>query len=94
MVGADEVSQPKPAPDVYMEAARRLGVMPDCCLAFEDSVSGRQAAQAAGMHCVFVPNHDLGLTLEPGRSDGVYPSLEACHHALDDILLWASGSNP
>ncbi len=91
IVGADEVQRPKPAPDVYLEAARRLGVEPSRCLAFEDSPSGRQAAQAACMSCVFVPNYEFGAAAAPDGKAGVYPSLEACRAALDDILLWASG---
>ena len=38
----------KPAPDIFLEAARRLGVDPKDCLAFEDSISGCQSAKAAG----------------------------------------------
>ncbi|GAB4481640.1 MAG: HAD family phosphatase [Anaerolineae bacterium] len=94
LVGADQVQQPKPAPDVYLEAARRLGVEPSRCLAFEDSPSGRRAAQAAGMRCVFVPNYELGMAPAPDASAGVYPSLEACRSALEDILRWASGPPP
>jgi mannitol-1-/sugar-/sorbitol-6-/2-deoxyglucose-6-phosphatase len=53
--GVDEV-QAKPAPDVYLTAARRLGVVPASCLALEDSPPGIAAAKAAGMRCVAVPD--------------------------------------
>ncbi len=89
MVSAEEVMNGKPAPDVYLEAARQLGLAPACCLAFEDSPSGVQAAQAAGMYCVFVPNPDLDMTSLDGVED-VHPSLIACHAALDDIVQRAS----
>jgi HAD superfamily hydrolase (TIGR01509 family) len=46
---ADAVAQPKPAPDVYLAAARGLGVSADACLVIEDSVTGVTAATAAGM---------------------------------------------
>lgn len=46
---ADEVAQPKPAPDLYLLAARELGRSPRECLVLEDSVSGATAAHAAGM---------------------------------------------
>jgi len=46
---ADTVGQPKPAPDVYLAAARELGVGPQACLVIEDSVAGVTAATAAGM---------------------------------------------
>ncbi len=52
---ADEVARPKPAPDVYLRAAERLGVAPEHCVAFEDSPRGLQAAHAAGMFTVAVP---------------------------------------
>ena len=52
---ADEVPNPKPAPDVYLLAARRLGVPPQSCAAFEDSPRGLAAAHAAGMFTVAVP---------------------------------------
>jgi putative hydrolase of the HAD superfamily len=52
---ADEVEHPKPAPDVYLLAAEKLGVPPDACAAFEDSPRGLAAAHAAGMLTVAVP---------------------------------------
>ncbi len=45
-----------PAPDVYLEAARRLGAAPDGCVAVEDSSNGLRSAHAAGMRVVAVPN--------------------------------------
>jgi HAD superfamily hydrolase (TIGR01509 family) len=85
VVSAEEVAHSKPAPDVYLEAARRLGIGPAHCLAFEDSPSGVRAAQAAGMHCVFIPNPDI----DPVKLDGeveVFPSLSDCHASLDEVL--------
>jgi HAD superfamily hydrolase (TIGR01509 family) len=55
-VSSEEVARGKPAPDVYLEAARRLGADPQVCAALEDSHSGIRAAKAAGMACVAVPN--------------------------------------
>jgi HAD superfamily hydrolase (TIGR01509 family) len=54
-VSSEEVARGKPAPDVYLEAARRLGVPPDRCVAVEDSSNGIRAAAAAGMAVVAVP---------------------------------------
>lgn len=55
-VTADEITNVKPAPDSYLEAARALGVDPSACIAFEDSDVGVAAAKAAGMKVVAVPN--------------------------------------
>ncbi|MCA9710064.1 MAG: HAD-IA family hydrolase, partial [Myxococcales bacterium] len=54
IVGADEVERPKPAPDTFLEAARRLGVEPRDCRAYEDGDPGLRAARAAGMDVVDV----------------------------------------
>jgi HAD superfamily hydrolase (TIGR01509 family) len=55
-VSSEEVARGKPAPDVYVEAARRLGVDPRNCAAIEDSASGIRSAHAAGMFGVAIPN--------------------------------------
>jgi len=52
IVRGDEVARGKPAPDVFIEAARRVGVDPADCLVFEDAPMGIEAAQAAGMRVV------------------------------------------
>ncbi len=56
VVSSDEVERGKPEPDVYLEAARRLGVAPERCLVVEDSINGVRAARSAGMTVVLVPN--------------------------------------
>jgi HAD superfamily hydrolase (TIGR01509 family) len=56
-VSSEEVPRGKPAPDVYLEAARRLGVDPAACAAVEDSSNGLRAAHAAGMVVIATPNH-------------------------------------
>jgi HAD superfamily hydrolase (TIGR01509 family) len=55
-VSSEEVARGKPAPDVYLEAARRLGVEPTRCAAVEDSASGIRAAHAAAMSVIAYPN--------------------------------------
>lgn len=55
-VSSEEVERGKPAPDVYLEAARRLGVEPARAVAIEDSASGIRSAHAAGMRVVAIPN--------------------------------------
>jgi HAD superfamily hydrolase (TIGR01509 family) len=56
VVSSEEVPRGKPAPDVYLEAARRLGVDATRCAAVEDSHSGIRSAKAAGMRVVAIPN--------------------------------------
>jgi HAD superfamily hydrolase (TIGR01509 family) len=55
-VSSEEVARGKPAPDVYLEAARQLEVQPRECVAVEDSSNGMRAASAAGMVLIAVPN--------------------------------------
>ncbi|MBO4252863.1 HAD family hydrolase [Streptomyces griseorubiginosus] len=55
VVSADEVPHGKPAPDVFLEAARRLGASPADCVVVEDAAPGAAAAHAAGMRCIAVP---------------------------------------
>lgn len=71
--GIDE-AHPKPAPDVYLSAAKSLGIQPEECLVFEDSPSGIKAAKAAGMKCVAVPEPGRDLSLF-SEADEVIPSL-------------------
>jgi sugar-phosphatase len=66
----------KPAPDVYLTAARRLGECPASCLAIEDSPHGVQAAKAAGMRCLAVPDPLLAGDPRYRDADLILPSLE------------------
>jgi beta-phosphoglucomutase-like phosphatase (HAD superfamily) len=56
IVSSEEVARGKPAPDVYLEAARRIGAQPEACVAIEDSSNGLRSAHAAGMGVIAVPN--------------------------------------
>ena len=55
-VSSEEVARGKPAPDVYLEAARRLGVDPQQAAAIEDSDNGIRSAHAAGLRVIAIPN--------------------------------------
>lgn len=61
-ISAEEVAHGKPAPDVYLEAARRLGVSPARCVAIEDSANGIRSADTAGMAVIAVPNREFPPT--------------------------------
>ena len=58
-VSSEEVGRGKPAPDVYLEAARRLEVEPSSCAAVEDSTNGIRSAKAAGMLVAAIPRPDF-----------------------------------
>ena len=73
----------KPAPDVYLAAARRLGLSPARCLAVEDSPAGVAAAKEAGMSCLAVPDPLLAGDPRYRRADLVLPALTE----LDEPLL-------
>jgi len=60
VVSGEEVDKGKPAPDVYYEAARQLGVDPESCVVIEDSRNGIKAAKAAGMKCIGFVNVNSG----------------------------------
>jgi len=60
VVAAGDVERPKPAPDIFLEAARRIGVPPQRCCVFEDGDPGIEGARAAGMAVV-----DIRLLLQP-----------------------------
>jgi HAD superfamily hydrolase (TIGR01509 family) len=55
IVASDEVARPKPAPDLYVEACRRLGSSPEATVAIEDSPRGAAAARAAGLFVIGIP---------------------------------------
>ena len=59
VVSSDDVGRGKPHPDVFLEAARRLGAAPSRCVVIEDSLNGILAARAAGMIAVLVPNASM-----------------------------------
>jgi sugar-phosphatase len=85
---AMEEARSKPAPDVYLTAARRLGVSPARCLAIEDSPSGVAAARAAGMRCIAVPDPLLAADRRYLEADLVLTSLTE----LDEKVLNSIGA--
>lgn len=82
IVTRDDVTHPKPHPEPYLTAARRLGVDPLKCLALEDSHSGVRAAHAAGMQTIMVP--DLMHPSDEIRALGI-----AVMESLDHVRLAA-----
>jgi HAD superfamily hydrolase (TIGR01509 family) len=84
-VSSEEVPRGKPAPDVYLEAARRVGADPAACAAIEDSTNGIRAAAAAGMRVIAVPRPDYPAAPEAlAEADAVLTSLaELTPRAID-----------
>jgi len=73
---SEEVAAGKPAPDVYLEVARQLGVDPAECAAVEDSHNGIRSAKAAGMRCVAIPNAHFPPGEAVAEADAVVGSLD------------------
>ena len=67
----------KPAPDLFLEAASRLAIAPECCLVIEDSLNGLKAAKAAGMMVWVVPNR-VTASLDFSPADQLFRSLAEC----------------
>lgn len=81
-VAIEDITHPKPAPDIYLRAAELLGVDPADCLAFEDSETGASAALAAGLHLIAVPSI-------PGQDPRAQRRLSTLE---DDVLTdWIAG---
>ena len=85
IVTGDDVAHGKPAPDVFLAAARALHVEPQHCLVLEDAPAGVQAAKAAGMMCMAVPNHSVA-PLDLSQADQIAPSLFDVRDALPQLL--------
>jgi sugar-phosphatase len=89
VVSAEEEERGKPDPAVYLSAARALGVVPERCLAIEDSVAGVGAAKAAGMVCVVVPD-PLVPRERFAHADVILRSMRE----FDDRIWDATGTEP
>ncbi len=82
----EDIENHKPAPDVYLVAAERLGVDPAQCIAVEDSFNGVRAGAAAGMHVVMVPDYNEPTDEIRGLCAEVLPSLTELPAALDRLM--------
>jgi HAD superfamily hydrolase (TIGR01509 family) len=84
-VSSEEVPRGKPEPDVYIEAARRLDVVPGRCAAVEDSTNGICSARAAGMRVIAVPRPDYPPSAQALRlADAELDSLSELGPALGE----------
>ncbi len=81
VVSGSMVAHPKPAPDIYLLAAERIGIAPEACIAIEDTPTGLASAKAAGMLTVQVRSSSTAFPPQPA-ADLVLPSLEEFDHGL------------
>ena len=84
VTGSDAVRK-KPDPDIFLLAARRLGLAASQCLVIEDALAGVKAAKAAGARCLAVTSNNPEAKLREAGADWVVPDLA---HAPDDCLTW------
>jgi HAD superfamily hydrolase (TIGR01509 family) len=86
VVTGDQVARGKPAPDIFLEAARRLGVSPPHCLVLEDSEAGVLAAAAAGMSSLLVPDLKAPSPATAARASRVCVSLKEAAVLVETIV--------
>ena len=86
MVCGDMITNGKPAPDIYMTAAKELGLPPQVCAAFEDSPNGIRAAHDAGCHAIMIP--DMTQPDEETK-----PLLSAVYESLDQAIEYFERSD-
>lgn len=85
LVCGDDVKNGKPHPEVFLTAASRLGVAPEDCVAFEDSINGIKSAYAAGMETVMVPDF-----LQP--TEEIVPMIDFLLKTLDEYIPYLERS--
>ena len=86
VVTGDEVARGKPAPDIYLEAARRLQVDPTTCVALEDSEAGVLAASRAGMRTLLIPDRTRPSDVAAQAAFRVFGSLSEAHNLVSRSL--------
>ena len=82
VVGGDEVSMGKPAPDIFLEAARRIGVLAEQCIVLEDSEAGVRAAHAADMLPLMVPDMKQPTSKVTELAHQIFASLDEVREFL------------
>jgi HAD superfamily hydrolase (TIGR01509 family) len=90
VVSSEEVDRGKPAPDVYLEACRRLGLPASACVAVEDSTNGLFSAHAAGMAVIAVPNAEYPPAAAALAVAGAVVA-DVAHLTAETVLAASSG---
>ncbi|MFO7635875.1 MAG: HAD-IA family hydrolase [Clostridia bacterium] len=86
MVTGSEITRKKPHPDIFLEAARIMGVRPGDCVVVEDALSGIEAAKRAGMAVIAVTTSFDRETLEEAGPDRVASSIRQAYELIGDFL--------
>jgi HAD superfamily hydrolase (TIGR01509 family) len=86
IVGGEEVQHGKPAPDLVLEAARRLSVAPANTLVFEDAISGVQAARAAGMRVIGLTTSEPETKLRAAGALATIPDFQQLPESVSQLL--------
>lgn len=84
LVSGDKIQNGKPAPDIFLEAAKRIDVQPQNCIVFEDSINGIKAAYNAGMKAIMVPD-----MIEP--TEEILPMIYKRLNSLDEAIPLIKG---
>jgi beta-phosphoglucomutase family hydrolase len=87
IVGAEHVLRGKPAPDLFLAAARQLAIEPSACIVFEDAVNGIVAARAAGMRAVGVTTTTAAAALRAAGAEWTAPEFESLPEELVRALV-------
>ena len=82
----DEIENGKPAPDIFLKAAEKLGVDIKECLVLEDSINGIKGGSSAGARVIMVPD-----TIEP--TDEIREKVDAIEPDLEAVIEWISKEN-
>ena len=85
VVVGEDIIRKKPAPDIFLEASRRLGMEPGVCLVIEDAVSGVTAARAAGSRCLGITTSFSADRLTAAGADWTAADLAT---ATEVVLDW------
>lgn len=92
---ADEITHPKPHPEIYLKAADKLGVSPAACAVFEDSFVGIEAAKHAGMKCIAIAStFSAGDLRRETNADLIVPSFETVSLQTLRHLFNGTGTAP
>jgi HAD superfamily hydrolase (TIGR01509 family) len=92
IVTGDQIERGKPAPDIYLAAAAKLGVPPQSCVALEDSEAGAVAASTAGMVTLLVPDWVAPTSIAVKAATEVFASLVEAHAYIEARLSTASSA--